>query len=58
MVASHTTVEQIAKIVLKYVDKKTARRMVRDLYCHVKGNQSTVDTFRRLSEILENEEQP
>jgi 16S rRNA C1402 N4-methylase RsmH len=56
MVASHTTIEQIVKIVLKYMDKKTARRMARDLYCHVKGNQSTIDTFRRLSEILEDME--
>jgi hypothetical protein len=53
MVASHDTTEHIVKIVLKYIDIKTARRMVRDLYCHVKGNQSTVDTFRRIAEKLE-----
>jgi hypothetical protein len=56
MVASHDTVEQIAKIVLKYIDIKIARRMARDLYCHVKGNQSTTDTFRRLAEHLEDME--
>jgi 16S rRNA C1402 N4-methylase RsmH len=56
MVASHTTVEQIIKIILKYIDIKTARRMARDLYCHVNGNKSTMDTFRRLSEILEDME--
>jgi hypothetical protein len=56
MVASHSTIEEIIKIVLKYIDKKTARRMARDLYCNVKGNQSTTDTFRRLSESLEDME--
>lgn len=53
MVASHDTIEQIVKIVLKYVDKKTACRMARELYCKVQGNKSTTDTFRRLVESLE-----
>jgi hypothetical protein len=53
MVASHQSIDQIIKIVLKHIDKKTAKKIVRDLYCHVDGNQSTTDTFRRLSEVLE-----
>jgi hypothetical protein len=56
MVASHDAIAQIITIVLKYMDKKTARRMVRDLYQHVNGNKSTMDTFRRLAETLEDME--
>jgi hypothetical protein len=56
MVASKTTVEQITRILLKYVDKKTAIKLARDLHNHVKGNQSVVDTFGRIVERLHEEE--
>lgn len=52
MVASRTTVDQVIRIILKYVDKKTAIKMARDLHNHVKGNQSVVDTFGRIVERL------
>lgn len=49
MVTSHRTVEQIITILLKYVDKKTALRMSRDLYQRVEGNKSVHETFHRIS---------
>jgi hypothetical protein len=52
MVASHSTVEQMIKIMLKYVDRKTAIRMARDFHNHVSGNRSVVDTFKRIVERL------
>jgi hypothetical protein len=48
MVASHDTVEQMLRIILKYVDKKTAHHMVRDLYQNVNGNKSIMETLLRL----------
>lgn len=48
MAASKTTVDQIIRIILKYVDQKTAIRMARDLHNHVKGNASVVSTFGRI----------
>jgi cytochrome c-type biogenesis protein CcmH/NrfF len=58
MVASHQTVDKIIKVLLKYVDRETAHKLARDLYCHVKGNQSVIDTFRRIAErLLEEEEE-
>lgn len=57
MVASRTTTEQIVKILLKYVDRKTAIKLARDLlHNHVRGNQSVVDTFGRIVEYLHGEE--
>jgi hypothetical protein len=56
MVAGKTTTEQIVKILLKYVDRKTAIKLARDLHNHVKGNQSVVDTFGRIVEYLHGEE--
>jgi hypothetical protein len=56
MVASRTTTEQIVEIVLKHMDKRTARRMARELYGKVNGNKSVTDTFRRLVEALEEAE--
>jgi hypothetical protein len=56
MVASRTTTEQIIRILLKYVDKKTAIKLARDLHNHVRGNQSVVDTFGRIVERLHDEE--
>jgi hypothetical protein len=52
MVASKSTTDQIIRIILKYVDRKTAIKMARDLHNHVKGNQSVVDTFGRIVERL------
>jgi hypothetical protein len=56
MVASKSTTEQIVKILLKYVDRKTAIKLARDLHNHVRGNQSVVDTFGRIVEYLHGEE--
>lgn len=52
MVASHTTVEQIVKIMLKYMNKKDALRMAREIHNHVKGNQSVTHTFHRIVQEL------
>ena len=52
MVASHETVEQMVKVLLKYVDKETAIKLARDLHNHVRGNKSVVDTFKRIAEKL------
>ena len=41
--ASHETVEQMVKVLLKYVDKETAIKLARDLHNHVRGNKSVVD---------------
>jgi hypothetical protein len=57
MVASHQTVSKIIKVLLKYVDRKTARRIAHDFYCHVPGNKSVMDTFRRIVEELHEEEE-
>jgi hypothetical protein len=55
MVASLSTVEHIVKIMLKYIDKKSALRMARDIHNHVKGNQSVTQTFKRIvEELVEN----
>jgi hypothetical protein len=56
MVASHQTVSKIITVLLKYVDRKTARRIAHDFYCHVPGNKSVMDTFRRIVEELHEEE--
>jgi hypothetical protein len=56
MVASHQTVAGLVKIMLKYMDKKTALRMARDIYNHVKGNQSVTQTFHRIVEELVEQE--
>jgi hypothetical protein len=57
LVASKATIEQIIRILLKYVDKKTALRLARDLHNHVQGNKNVVDTFRRIvEELVEMEE--
>jgi hypothetical protein len=52
MVASKKTVEQIIKIMGKYMDRKTALKMARDIHNHVTGSQSVTDTFRRIVERL------
>jgi hypothetical protein len=52
VVASKATVDQVIKIMLKYIDRKTAIRMARDLHNQVKGNQSVVETFSRIAERL------
>jgi hypothetical protein len=56
MVASHESVEQIVKILLKYVEKDLAHQIVRELYCNVKGNKSLMDTLLRVKEVLHEEE--
>jgi hypothetical protein len=53
----HQTVDRIIKILLKYVDRQTAHRIARDLYCHVRGDKLVVDTFRIIAEQLEYEEE-
>jgi hypothetical protein len=52
MPASKSTVEHIVKIMLKYVDHKTALKMARDIVNHVRGNQSVTVTFHRIVEEL------
>ncbi len=52
MAASKQTVDEIIKILLKHVDRKTAIRLTRDLHNHVKSNLSVVETFRRIAERL------
>jgi transcription elongation factor GreA-like protein len=55
MAASYQTVEHIVKIMLKYMDKKSALRMAREIHNHVKGNQSVTQTFKRIvEELVEN----
>jgi hypothetical protein len=56
MVASTKAVDQIIKIMLKYVDKKTALRMARELYNHVDGSKSVTDTFHRIATRLVEED--
>ena len=53
LVASYDTVDAIIKVFLKYVDRRTAIKMARDLHNHVPGNKSVTDTFRRIVERLE-----
>lgn len=52
MVASKSTVEQIVKIMLKYMDRKTALKMAREIVTHVRGNASVTQTFHRIVEEL------
>lgn len=52
MVASHESVEQMVEILLKYIDKNKARKMVREMYHKVKGNQSLMETLVRMNERL------
>lgn len=52
MVASKESVEQMVQILLKYMDKKKAHKMVREMYHKVKGNQSVMETLLRLNEKL------
>jgi transcription elongation factor GreA-like protein len=57
MAASHQAVEHMVKIMLKYMDRKDALRMARDIYSHVKGNQSMTETFHRIvEELIDREE--
>jgi hypothetical protein len=56
-VANQKTVDQIVKILLKHIDLKKAKRIGRDLYGHVSGSKSVTDTFRRIVEKLEEEEE-
>jgi hypothetical protein len=37
---------------LKHMDRKTALKMAREVFCHVQGNQSVTQTFRRIVEEL------
>lgn len=52
MVASKKTVEHVVRIMLKYIDRKTALRMARDVHNHVAGNSSITETFKRIVERL------
>jgi 16S rRNA C1402 N4-methylase RsmH len=52
LVASKSTVEQIVKIMLKYMDRKTALKMAREIVTHVRGNASVTQTFHRIVEEL------
>ena len=52
MAASHEAVDQMVTILLKYLSRKDAQKLVREMYQKVKGNQSTMETFRRISERL------
>ena len=56
MVASRETVDKIIEVFLKYMDRREAKRLAHDLYCHVPGNKSVTDTFRRIVERLEEED--
>jgi hypothetical protein len=57
MTTNQKTVDQIIKILLKHMDLKKAKRIGRDLYGHVSGSKSVTDTFRRIVEKLEEEEE-
>jgi hypothetical protein len=40
---------------LKYMDRKTALTMTREIYCRVRGNASVTQTFHRIvEELVEN----
>ena len=56
MVASHKSIEQMIKIILKHMSKETARAMVREMYHTVDGNKSVMDTLCRLAQEVENHE--
>jgi hypothetical protein len=57
LVASKSTVEQIVKIILKYMDRKTALKMARDITNHVRGHASVTQIFHRIvEELIEGEE--
>jgi hypothetical protein len=57
VVASRSTVEQIVAIMLRHVDKETALRMAREIYCRVRGNASVTQTFHRIvEELVEHED--
>jgi hypothetical protein len=56
MVASTSSIEQMVRIILKHVDKKKARALVRELYHNVKGNKSVMETLMLLAQRLEEEE--
>ena len=49
MVASHEAVEQIVDIMLKHISVCVARKMIRDLYHNVSGNQSLMQTLVRVA---------
>ena len=53
MVASHEVVEQIVDTVLKHINVCVARKMVRDMYHNVKGDQSLMHTLCRVAQRLE-----
>jgi hypothetical protein len=57
MVASHDTVGQIVRIMLKHMDRKAALKMAREIHNHVRGNASVTQTFKRIvEELIEREE--
>jgi hypothetical protein len=52
MVANHPTIDAMINVLLKYIDKRTALRIARDMYKNVPGNKSVTDTFKRLTDTL------
>lgn len=56
MVASLKAAETMARILRKYLDRKTALRLMRDLHAHVPGNKSVMETFARVTERIMEEE--
>ena len=56
MVASTKSIEQMVRIILRHLDKKTARILVRELYHDVEGNKSLMETLMRVAQRLEEEE--
>lgn len=51
MVVSYQTAIDIAQVILKYVGKETARKIVKDLV-QVRGNRSFRDTIARVEDYF------
>jgi hypothetical protein len=50
-------VEQIVRIMLRYMDRRTALKMARDITNRVRGNASVTQTFHRIvEELVEHED--
>jgi len=56
VVASHKAVLKMSDILLKYMDMKTAKKMIREMYNRVDGNQSLMKTLVMVINELEERE--
>ena len=54
--ATQEAINQITRILLKYLDKKTSLKLMRELYGKVQGNQAVTNVFKRVvDKLLEDE---